>query len=90
MASKQGVSAELNFVTGRALGLVTNYGRGSLTDSVKVGSRGFSCGRTGIISFRRRRRPIQTRRPRVGEPADQLSGVEASTRLSGARPASGP
>ena len=48
MGSKQGVSAELNFVTERALGLGTNYGRGSLTDSVKVGLEGFLAGEQGF------------------------------------------
>jgi hypothetical protein len=50
--------------------LVTNYGRWSLTDSVKLRASGRD------FSFPRLRRPIQTRRPRVDELADQSSGAE--------------
>jgi hypothetical protein len=83
-AVNSGVFAELNLVAGRAFGLVTNYGRRQLTDSVKVGNWNED------FSFRRLRRPIQTRRLHAAEPADQSSGAEASTLLSGAHRASGP
>jgi hypothetical protein len=78
------VLAELDLVEEGTFGLVTNYGRRSLTDYVKVGDG------TGNFSFRRLRRPIQTRRPHAGEAADQSSGAEAWIPLNVAHRASVP
>ena len=88
-AVNSGVFAEMNLVAERAFGLVTNYGRRSLTDSVKVGFEGIALRENRNFNFRRPRRPIQTRRPRVGEAAGQSSGVEALTPLNDAHRASG-
>ena len=89
LAVNSGVFAEMNFVAERAFGLVTNYGRRSLTDSVKVGFEGIELRENRDFSFRRRRQPIQTRRPHAGEGADQSSGAEVWTLLSGVHRASG-
>ena len=78
-----GVFAELELPRKWALGLVTNYGIRALTDSVKVGAR-----KSGF-SFRRRRRPFQTRHPRGGEAADRSSDVEVPSHQRDAHRASG-
>ena len=79
-----GVFAEMNFVAKRA------FGPGDkLRQKVDGGFRQ-SCREHMGFSFRWLRRPIQTHRRRVGEGADQSSGVEASIPLSDAHLASEP
>jgi hypothetical protein len=85
-----GVFAELNFVAERAFWLGDKL-RQKVADGFRQSwIETIALRENRDFSFRRRRRPIQTRRPRVGEPADQSRGVEGSTPLSGAHRASGP
>ena len=83
LAVNSGVFAEMNFVAERAFGPGDKL-RQKVADGFRQ-SRSWN----RDFSFRRRRQPIQTRRPHAGEGADQSSGAEVWTLLSGAHRASG-